>query len=150
MDAAGIFNAVQSHAMAAGLFERVNTAEPKGAPGNGLSCAIWVDEIGPVPRGSGLTATTARVVLQVRVFTNMLQEPPDAIDPNVVAAVDALMTAYSGDFELGGEARNVDLLGQAGTPLSARAGYVTLDQTMFRVVTIQLPVIVNDAWTQAP
>lgn len=148
LDINSILNGVVSHAMASGYFERVNQHEPKNAPGNGLTCAIWVQEIGPVPFASGLSATSGRLLFQVRIYSNMLQEPQDAIDPNVVLAVDALLTAYSGDFELGGNVRNVDLLGQSGVPMSVRAGYLNQDGKLFRIMDIILPVIVNDVWDQ--
>lgn len=145
-----ITDRVASHAMSLGLFERVNTHEPKNAPGNGLSLAVWVDAIGPVPSSSGLHSTTGRVALMARVFTSMLQEPQDTIDANLVDAVSALLVAYSGDFTLGNTIRNVDLLGQAGAPLSAQAGYINQDGKLFRVMTILLPIVVNDVWEQAP
>lgn len=148
MNIAGILDGVVSHAAASGWFERVNSHEPKNAPGKGLTAAVWVQSMGPVPTGSGLQATTGHVVFNVRVYSSMLQEPQDAIDPNMLAAVDALFAAYSGDFDLGGTVRCVDLLGQAGTPLSAQAGYLTIDNKIFRVMTVTLPVLVNDAWEQ--
>lgn len=147
MDITGILDRVVSHAMATGLFERVNQHEPKSAPGNGLSCAVWVDSIAPA-RSSGLSATSGRLAIQVRIYTSMLSEPPDAIDPALVSAVDALMTAYSGNFGLGGTVRCVDLLGMAGEPLSAKAGYLSQDNKIFRVMTILVPLIVNDLWNQ--
>lgn len=150
IDTAGILNAVTSHALASGLFESVNGHEPKSAPGNGLTVAIWADLIEAHAAGSGLAVTAGRVVLNVRIYSSMLAEPQDAIDPAMVAAVDALFAAYCGDFELGGTVRNVDILGQAGTVLRAQAGYINQDSKLFRVMTITLPLIVNDAWEQAP
>jgi hypothetical protein len=147
LDASTILNEVQSHAMSSGLFERVNGHEPKNAPGNGLTAAVWAQDIAPV-RGSGLASTSARVVFNVRIYSSMLQEPQDAIDPQILNAVDVLMTAYSGDFTLGGNVRNIDLLGQTGQALSALAGYINQDNKMYRVMTIALPVIVNDVWEQ--
>jgi hypothetical protein len=146
LNTAATLDAIASHAMATGRFDRVNTHEPKNAPGNGLSVAIWVDSI--TPTQSGLAATTARVVYNVRVYTSMLSEPQDAIDPNLIEAADVLLEAYSGDFSLGGNVRNVDLLGASGPPLSAQAGYLSQDNKVYRVMTITLPLILNDAWTQ--
>lgn len=148
MDVAGIFDKVQSHAMQLGLFEQVNTHEPKSAPGKGLRCAIWVQQIGPLPAASGLAETSSRVEFSVRIFQSMLSEPMDAIDPAMLSAVDVLIGAYSGDFTLGGAIRDVDCLGAYGTPLSAQAGYINQDGKLFRVMTITLPCVVNDAWTQ--
>jgi hypothetical protein len=150
VDIEGILGAVVSHAMASGHFEKVNGHEPKAAPGKGLTAAVWVQAIAPVPRGSGLATTTGRIELRDRIYTPMVQEPQDAIDPAVLTATIDLMGAYSGDFTLDGRIRNVDLLGQAGVPLSAQAGYLNQDGRLFRVMDITLPLIVNDIWDQAP
>lgn len=140
-------NTLVSHAMAAGLFETVNGHEPKSAPGNGLVCAVWGDRIEAV-RASGLDSVSARVTFNVRIYSNMLAEPQDAIDPAVLSAVSALFHAYIGDFTLGGGARNVDIFGQFGQPLFAQAGYLTQDGRVYRVMTLTVPVIFNDCWDE--
>jgi len=148
MDIVSILDRVVSHAMALGLFERVNQHEPKNAPGNGLTYAVWSQSMQPLPLASGLASTTGRIEFNCRIYTSMLQQPYDMIDPNIITATDKLMAAYSGDFDLGGTIRDVDLLGEHGTPLSANAGYLTQDSKTFRVMTITLPLIVNDLWDQ--
>ena len=147
MDSRGLFDKLESHAASLGYAEQVNTFEPKSAPGNGVSIALWVDSVGPA-RGSGLVSTDALVVFMVRVYSNAFAGPPEAIDPNVLEVVDALFTAYSGDFELGGTVQGVDLLGRSGTQLRSQAGHVRIDNSIYRVVTITVPVIVNEAWDQ--
>lgn len=150
LDIQGIVDAVQNHALECGHFESVNGFEPKSAPATqGLVCAVWVDQI----RGalsSGQASTSALMVFNVRLYTNMLARPPDAIDPRIVAALDALLTAYVGDLTLGGRVRSVDVRGMEGVPLNVQAGYLNQDGKMFRTVTITLPLIVNDVWTEAP
>lgn len=148
LDITTILNTVQDHALTSGYFTRVNGHEPKSAPDTGLTCAVWVEQIGPARGGSGLAATSTRLALNVRLYTPMLSEPEDAIDPNLMTALDALMAAYSGDFTLGGLVREVDLLGTYGDPLSARAGYLTTSGAEYRVVTITLPLVVSDLWEQ--
>lgn len=143
----GILDAVVSHAMASGYFEQVNGHEPQNAPSLGLTAAVWVDSVQPV-RASGLDSTTVRLTLNVRIYTSAQSDPPDAIDPALMAAVDDLCAAYVGDFTLGGLARNVDVLGAHGQPLLVRAGYVQQSGAIYRVMTITLPVIVNDLWEQ--
>lgn len=145
-----IRDALSSHAAASGRFERVSGHEPKNAPGNGITAAVWIQERRPIPLRSGLAVSSARVVFWLRVYHPAFTEPPDDIDPAVDRAVDALMLAYSGDFTLGGLIAEVDLLGAYGEPLSSRAGYQTIAQTMYRIVTLVIPCIVNDCWTQAP
>lgn len=142
-----IFAAVESHALTLGRFERVNTHEPKNSPGTGTTCAIWTEHIEAI-RSSGLDSTSAVLRVFVRLYDNMVREPQDAIDPNIVAATSELLNAYCGDFTLGGMVRNVDILGSAGPALQARAGYIEQDRVMFRCMTITLPLIINDAWDQ--
>lgn len=145
-----LMDALASHAMASGYFDRVNQHEPKNKPGRGLTCAMWVDRIEPARSRSGLTSTTARVTFKVRVYTNMIQNPQDAIDPSVMQATDHLFEAYTGDFTLGGLVAYVDVLGQTqGHPLFAESGYINIDNMVYRVMTITVPAIVNDAWPQA-
>lgn len=149
LDINGITDAVASHAMASGYFDRVGTHEPQNAPGYGLTAAVWVDRIDAI-RSSGLASATARLVFNVRLYTSMTQEPADAIDPNMVAACDALMRAYVGDFTLGGLVRQVDVFGTHGQALDARAGYIEQDGLLLRVLTITLPCVINDLWAEAP
>ncbi len=140
-----------SHAMSLGLFDRVNQHEPKSKPGRGLTCAVWIDRIEPARGRSGLDATDARVVFNVRVYTNMLQQSQDAIDPNVMFAIDKLFEAYTGDFDLGDSSRFIDVLGMTqGHPMFAQSGYINIDNAVMRVMTATVPVIVERAWVQAP
>lgn len=149
LNVTGILDALVSHSAASGLFDAVLTHEPKSSPGTGVTTAIWCQSIGPLPRDSGLASTTTRVEFTQRVYSPMMSDPQDAIDPRVLAAVDALMGTYSGDFTLGGLVRNVDCLGAAGAPLSARAGYLVQDGKLFRVMDIVIPCVVNDLWSQS-
>jgi hypothetical protein len=144
LGASAIVNAVISHAMASGLFDRVQGHEPKGAPGTGVTAAVWADSITQNGAASGLATSSARVVLKVRLYTSMTSEPADAIDPALLDAVDVLMAAYSGDFTLGALVRNVDLLGAHGPGLGAQAGYINVSGQMMRVYDITLPMICND------
>ncbi|MGW3428883.1 hypothetical protein ACWDHW_13145 [Streptomyces melanosporofaciens] len=147
LDILGILDAVVSHAMASGHFETVNGHEPERAPGHGLTAAVWVDRVDPV-RSSGLATTSARLIFNVRLYTPMVQEPADAIDPYLVTALDVLMRAYVGDYTLGGLVREVDVRGTHGIGLEARAGYLQQDAALLRVMTITLPVVVNDLWDE--
>jgi hypothetical protein len=146
LDFKSVLTAVADHAARSGLFSRVNKHEPKSAPDGKLIAAIWVQSIGPAE--SGLASTSVRLVLMVRVYTSMISDPPDAIDPAIVRAVDVLMTAYSGDFTLGGLVRNIDLMGRAASRCPLRPRYLNQDNKIFRVMDITLPLILNDVWEQ--
>jgi hypothetical protein len=147
VDIDGVLNALVSHALATGYLDQVNQHEPKNRPGHGLTGAVWIDHIRPV-QSSGLDSTSAVMVFNLRLYTSTLQEPQDAIDPEMVRVIDALFTAYVGDFTLDGLVRNVDVRGIEGAPLDGQAGYLKQDEVLYRVFTITLPVVVNDAWDE--
>lgn len=141
-----IISAMQGHALSLGFFDAVNREEPKSAPGTGLTAAIWVQSIRPAM--SGLTSTSVRFEVSVRLYLPMLREPQDLIDADLARAAWALMTEYSGNFTLGGIVESIDLMGKDGDPLSWEAGYITVDKTMFRVITLTVPMKINDAFDQ--
>lgn len=145
-----IYDALLSHALSLGIFSSVAGHEPKAAPLNGPHAALWLAGMAPAQRRSGLAASTMRLEFSLRIQQNMLKEPQDAIDADMLAATALMMNAYSGDFELGGVVCEVDLLGAWGPPLAALAGYLKQDDRLFRVMTITIPLIINDVFTQSP
>jgi hypothetical protein len=151
-----LFDLIQSKVLATAYFQAVNTSEPKASPGNDIICAIWIQSIGPARGQSGLSATSGLVIFNVRIYSNMFQEPQDAIDPSVLKATTTLLGIFSEDFELidpqteEPTVREVDLLGAVSSGLGAQAGYLSIGGQLQRVMTISLPVIINDCWTQSP
>lgn len=148
-----IVDALQSHAMASAYFDRVGGVEPKSSPGRGLSCAVWLDSLRTYPKGSGLNSTAWVVSVNVRLYTPASQGiDADLIDPSMMDAADELMTAYLGDLELGGSARNVDVRGMGSSGITMAAGFIVIDTKQYRVLTIVVPVICkqSDEWTEAP
>jgi hypothetical protein len=155
LDVTAIMNGITDPMLRSGLFRKVNRHEPKSSPVTkvagqaGLVAAVWVQRVRPV-LSSGLASTTALVVMQVRLYTSMLSEPADEIDPEMLTATSKLLQIFSGDFELDGNVRNIDLLGANGIPLEAQAGYLTISKEPLRIMDITLPLIVNDVWEQIP
>jgi hypothetical protein len=144
-------SAAMSHAQALGLFGQVLGHEPVSAPGSGLTYAVWVGPVRPVPARSGMNSVTARLELRGRVFLPADTEPMDDVDVAVTNAVSALMGAYCGDFTLGDLVANVDIFGAHGAPLGSDTGYTSFaGGTTYRVATLTVPLIINDAWTEAP
>lgn len=143
-----VLDALVSHAQALGVFERVNTHEAKSAPGRGLYCSIWLQTVDPDPRSSGLASVSARLVFLARLQSNFLAEPQDGIDPNLLDALDLLVDALSNDLDLGGNAMSVDPFGMSGVALSGRAGYVLQDGKHFRCIDLQIPVLLDNVWTE--
>jgi hypothetical protein len=143
-----VFDAVVSDVQRSGYFRKVNQHEPKKAPTTGLWAAIWVQSIEPVGLISGLQQSSALLVFTLRIYSNMLKEPQDAIDPEVMRATSNVMRRYHDDFDFEGLIRNIDVFGQAGVPLSAQAGYQEIDGKWFRIMDITVPCLLNDIWPQ--
>lgn len=149
-DVATIVDSLVSHALATGLFEKVNGAEPKSAPPAGLTAAVWAQSLGPLPTRSGLSRTSALMTMNVRLYTSMLAEPQDAIDPMLAGAAADLFSAYTGDFTLTDRVSQIDLLGAYSGGMSSQAGYLDIDKKLYRTITIVVPLVINDAWEQVP
>lgn len=150
LDVAGIYTQVVSHAKRLGVFQQVLTHEPKGAPGNGITCAIWLNSLSPAPEVSGLSVTSMRLELSIRIYENFKSQPEDDIDKRLLDATSKLMDSYTGDFTLADEAMDIDLLGAHGAPMEAEGGYLQTDRDLYRVVVITLPIIIPDVYTQVP
>ena len=154
IDMQAVVRALVSHAQLTGQFDKVNSAEPKSPPANGMTCSIWAQSIGPLVNESGLSSTSAYLVMQVRVYRNMLSSTPDEadrIDPDMLTAVDRLLASFSGEFTLAGLVEAIDLLGIGGETLRAEAGYIQIGgqgSGMYRIMTVTVPMIIPDAWTQ--
>lgn len=136
-------------AQASGYFESVNGAAPENRVTSGLHCAVEFAELAPARGESGLDATTVRMVWTMGVFTPLDGKDQEDIDPDALDAVDDLFATLSGGFELGGSARNIDLLGKSGVALSVKAGYVTVGGQKCRALMIVIPMIINDVWGQS-
>lgn len=143
-----ILDACTSIGAASGYFSAVNGHEPKSPPSSELTYATWVQRTRPIPAASGLDRTSGLVVINGRIYMSMVAEPQDYIDPQMTKATSALMAAYSGQFTLGGLIKNIDLLGAHGFPLESMAGYLTINTTKYRVMTLTIPCVVNDLFTQ--
>lgn len=143
-----LFNSVESFCLKSGLFDRVNTFAADEPPGNGVYAAIWADRLRPVD-GSGLSFTSASVDFNIRIYSSVLTLPPDIIDPNIIQATSTLFGLLIDDLDLEGLARQIDIRGIYGVAMDARAGYMShKDGSISRVMTIVLPIIVNDVWEE--
>jgi hypothetical protein len=147
LDFPAIRDALASHAQATGRFDAVTKHEPFSKP-NGVHAAIWLDSLTPLPLASGLATVTVRLAFLCRIYLGAENQPYDDVDAKGLAAADRLMAAWAGDFTLNGRVRNVDIKGTHGVPLSAQAGYQRIGDKTFRVLTLTVPVIVNDVWAE--
>jgi hypothetical protein len=143
--AKALFQALESHALTLGIFDRVNTHVPASVPGKGLSCSISLGSVAATPEASGLAAVSGTITFNVMIFNPMTQRSLDGIDQGTLTAVCTLLAEYSGNFTLGGTVRDIDLLA-----LKAEPAYLEQENKHFRVEQISVAVVINDLWGMSP
>lgn len=152
VDTGALSDALISHAQTLGIFDSVNGHEPRRAPGHGLTFSIWLQTVRPFAARSGLAVTSAALIYNARVYIpvpadwNGLEE----LDPHLSDATCALIASYSADFTLDGLVSYVDLLGSTGVQfgLGGEAAYLEQDGTLYRVMTLVVPLVLMNVFTQ--
>jgi hypothetical protein len=146
---APIIKELKTHAQKLGIFDAVLTHEPLSAPavGGAVTYSMWLTSYLPIT-SSGTASVSMRLLMSGRLYFSAMSRPSDAIDAKVLAHADALLTAYCGDFTLGGLVRQVDIFGQHGAPLGVQFGYVTQDSKVFRTADLTLPLLINDVYAE--
>lgn len=123
--------------------------EPLSAPsGTGVTVCVFPGApMSPITSSSSLTGADVRLEFIVRLLKDAVTEPQDDRETDLIDAYDAVMTSLLGSFTLGGTVRSVDVLGESGQLATGTWGYVQIDSTIFRMVDITVPVMINEVWT---
>lgn len=154
IDYTAILDRLRSEAKRLGKFDKVRGHEAKNPPGIKLSLDTWVRRCRPIPLRSGLAATTALLVVDLRIYNSMTAKPEDDIDPAVCAAADAIVAGLNGNFTLGGLIGNVDIFNaHGGGFLGWEMGYIRMGSAgnvrEYRAAVVTVPMVISDAWAQA-
>lgn len=142
-----------SLALQTGKFTSLAGHEAVNPPPNGLTGALWLQNIGPDPKRSGQAETAARVEFLLRIYiptSGTTPEQLDQIDPDIASATVLVIGAISADFTLGGEVFAADLQGMGRTSVSGKAGWARVGEQLVRVMDITIPLIVDAVWSQSP
>jgi hypothetical protein len=146
---------IEDHAKRLGIFTEVIPFDPGSAPtGKGLTMAFWFGSMFPIPRESGLSATSMVQMMYARLFLNITTERTRETDPTILGAAVLVMRELTSDISFGLDDEGVwtDLLGNARNPgVRADPRYVKYGQggALFRVVDITIPVVLEDFFAQS-
>jgi len=142
-------DAILSHLAASGRLSSYSLGEPVKVPeGAKLHGAVYM-------RRSGvdhlyLDGGTGEVhAVVVRLYRAVLRQPQSEGELELVNAVSELTEDFAEDYTLGTTVREIDLAAQFGEGISAEWGHVEVSGSMFRVVDITLPLVVDDSATAA-
>jgi hypothetical protein len=152
-DFPSIFAVLVTHAQELGIFEVVYQGEPKMAPTNGLTIALYVGGTGDqgfsvVARRSGLATVAKRIVITARIHLPMLHEPTSEIESTILGAAEQYIDSLIGDYMLGSTVDFLDIFGAYGAAVSGLPGYITIDSKIFRVMSITIPVVLESEVTE--
>ena len=138
--------AMLSHIAEGGYVRSSQIGEPKAPPAAILSAALFMAD-------SAVVATTLQDTIEVHTVTIRLHkkveftEPGDAAEFELANVSAEIASSFMGDFDLDGTIRNVDVAGQYGQGLTSTWGYLDIGSTVFRVVDILVPMIVDGSTT---
>lgn len=141
--AEALFASVQSAAQGLGLLQKVDTHEPENAPGVRLYCSITLGQLKAEAAASGLASVSGSITLNVSIWSWSMQRPLNDVDPEVLATMCALINELAGEFTLGGTVRNIDLFSLVASP-----GWIDFEGKQFRVMTLPVPIVINDMFAE--
>ena len=145
-------SAIASHVSRTGYAGDVQIGEPVNAPEatDKVFAAIFMNSATVVELTLGTTIELHTVTLRIMKRAPIgAGDDSGAVVEELALVVSQVSSNLIGEFDLGGTIRAIDVGGQYGEGISATWGYATIAQTVFRVVDISLPLIVDDSGTQA-
>jgi uncharacterized protein (UPF0212 family) len=138
-----ITNTIQSIASfleARGEFTTVQIGEPKSPPVGDLSAAVFMNDAAVV--AVTLQTTVEIHEVTVRIYRNMLEEPEADNEIRLSQVLNGVVSDLLGDYDLGATIRNI-AVGEYGRTLSAAWGYVDVGGTIYRMIDLSVPMIVD-------
>lgn len=132
---------MESFLSALGYLDTVSVGEPKEAP-QGVHGSIFLAPYTHI--GTTLNGTIERRAVTIRIYLNALAEPREDIEFNMDAIISELQEDLLGDFDLGGDIRNIDV-----TFMTVEFGYQDIGAqggaVKYRIGDLLIPMIVDDS-----
>lgn len=133
---------IQNHLTASAIFADVQIGEPMSAPDTGDKAWAAI-LLGPrrILETTLATSIEERSVI-IRIYINVKREPQQDIEFEMDEIASDTLSRLGGDFELGGDIRQIWVVGMTGAP-----AYQTVGVNMYRLMDIMVPMIVDDSVT---
>ena len=143
-------DAIASHISRTGYVNDVRIGEPTSPPDavDKMHAAIYMTSASVAELT--LSTTIELHVVTVRLYRRAaFGQGDDAgqVESEMALALSQISSNLIGEFDLGGTLRAIDSGGQYGTGYSATWGYVQLSSTVYRIIDITIPLIVDDSAT---
>ena len=138
--------AIQSHVNSSGYVSECIIGEYTSAPmpsGLGIAASV-IPMREETVMAFGATTRELHTVL-LRLYRDWLSEPASSRDLPLEEAKGVILANLKGDLDLEGAAMSLDIAGMHSGGYSADWGRVEIGSTIFRVIDMTLPVIVDDS-----
>ena len=140
---------ISTYLGSSGYVTNAQIGEYKSAPdlpADQFTAAIWISSM--TVAGLTLNGGTIEVhVITARLYGQGFGNQPEDMEITSAQAVQKIYSDLLGDADLGSEIRTIDVAGMHGTPLSATSGHIDIDGTMYYVIDLTIPLIVDDSAT---
>jgi hypothetical protein len=130
------------------VVETVNGGDNIHVVGAGLRASVSPERIASPPGSSGLDSASVVLTVRVRLFDRVFPTPVDEFSTDLLKAIGKVCGAYLGGFTLGGLVRDIDLHGRHGQAMTVQAGYMDVPDGTCRVMTLLLPLVIDNAWEE--
>lgn len=132
---------MHSHLKGLGYLGHVQIGEPMAPPEAETTAAIFAS-------GVRVAETTLNSIIElhtitIRIYKDMLVHPPEELEKGLSIVTSHLMKELGSDLDLGGNIRSVDVAGIYGSVLEAQWGSIQIQNKMYKVVDITVPLIVD-------
>ena len=148
-DITNTLHAIETYVQKLGLFQSVAIGEPKSPPGQGFHAAVWMQSVSINMIYAGGDTRESHIVT-LRVYRDMLAEKTDPqlnLESEMATLLSKLMESLLGDTDLESTIMSIDAAGMDGAAMSATFGYTDVGGSMYRVIDISVPLIVNGSAT---
>lgn len=137
-----------------GLFTAVLIGEPFSPPESPTPYAVTAALFWEAWNPTQVTLSTTIDVwtLTVRIYARPGMNPADAeaVEKALAKSYSTVAATLAGNFTLGGTVRAIDWVGEeAGHHVGAKWGHLVISGTIFKVVDLSVPLIVDDSATFA-
>ena len=141
---------IQAYLNASGYLSSSQIGEPKSPPqaGEQPSGSIFMQNVAIAEISLDGSTTEVHTVM-VRIYKHMFSEPEEQIEFRLAELIASIVSDLLGDADLGSEVRNISV-GQHGASISAVWGYLEVGGVNFRIVDLQIPLIVDGSATATP
>ena len=137
---------IESYAAGTGYFKGGTIIGQPKAPPEGLTASIYMVAV----RNGRLYVNggTGEVhIVRIEMYRNAMHDPEEDIEMELAQVAQQVKADLLGDYDLGATINHIDTNGIYGVTMDTEWGFKDINNVMFRVATMILPLVIDDSAT---